>query len=54
MRHDIRLVKLDGTESVLLKNDYWTTRPGRSYHYFYYGSLDGQVVKRALKRFTAK
>ena len=54
VRHDIRLVQLDGTESVLLKNDYWTTRPGRSYHYFYYGSLDGQVVKRALKRFTAK
>ena len=54
VRHDIRFVDVDGTESVLLKNDYWSTRPGRSYHYFYYGSRDAQVVKRALKRFTAK
>ena len=61
VRQDIRAVwpvgselYPEGKEEILLKNDYWTTRPGRSYHYFYYGSLDGQGVKRALKRFTAK
>ena len=54
LRHDIRAVWPDGTETVLLKNDYWTTRPGRSYHYFYNGSYDGQIRSKTLTRFTAK
>lgn len=54
MRHDIRAVWPDGKEEILLKNDYWQTRPGRSYHFFYYGSYDAQITKKALKRFGAK
>lgn len=54
LRHDIRAVWPDGTEKVLLDNDYWTTRPGRSYHFFYCGSYDGQVRSKKLTRFSAK
>lgn len=54
VRHDIRLVWPDGKEEIILKNDYWTTYLGRSYHYFYYGSYDTKIQKRGLKRFTAK
>lgn len=54
MRQNIRAVWPDGTEKVLLDNDYWTTRPGRSYHFFYCGSYDGQVRTKKLTRFSAK
>ena len=54
VRHDVRAVWPDGTEEILLKNDYWTTYVGKSYHYFYYGSYDGQVRKKGLTRFGAK
>lgn len=54
LRHNIRAVWPDGTEKILLDNDYWTTRPGRSYHYFYLGDLNGKVRSMKLTRFTAK
>lgn len=54
VRHDIRAVYPDGTEKILLKNDYWTTYMGRSYHYFYLGDLAGQVRSKKLTRFGAK
>ena len=61
VRQDIRAVwpegsKLypEGKETILLKNDYWTTYMGRSYHYFYHGDLNGQVRSKKLTRFTAK
>ncbi len=61
VRQDIRAVwpvgsKLypEGKEEILLKNDYWTTYMGRSYHYFYRGSYSGKPVKKTLTRFGAK
>lgn len=61
VRQDIRAVwpvgselYPDGKEEILLKNDYWTTYMGRSYHYFYRGCYDGSVVKKTLTRFGAK
>lgn len=54
IRHDVRAVWPDGREEILLKNDYWTTYVGRSYHYFYHGSYNKQVFNKKLTRFTAK
>ena len=61
VRQDIRLewpvgctLYPEGKTEIILKNDYWSTYLGSSYHYFYYGSYDTKVQKRALKRFTAK
>lgn len=52
--HDVRAVWPDGTEEILLKSDYWSTYLGRSYHYFYRGSYDGQVRAHGVTRFSAK
>ena len=61
VRQDIRAVwpvgselYPEGKEEILLKNDYWTTYMGRSYHYFYRGSYSGTPVKKTLTRFGAK
>lgn len=54
IRHDVRAVWPDGREEILLKNDYWSTYVGRSYHYFYHGSYNKQVFNKKLTRFTAK
>lgn len=55
MRQDVRAVYPDGTEKILIQNDYWTTRPGRSYHYFYVGDLAGDVYRKTTcVRFGAK
>lgn len=54
VRHDIRAVWPDGREEILLKNDYWSTYMGRSYHYFWYGCYNGDIQSKKLKRFGAK
>ena len=61
VRQDIRAVwpvgselYPEGHEEILLKNDYWTTYMGRSYHYFYHGDLKGKVRSKKLTRFGAK
>lgn len=61
VRQDIRAVwpvgselYPEGHEEILLKNDYWSTYMGRSYHYFYHGDLKGNVRSKKLTRFGAK
>lgn len=61
VRQDIRAVwpvgselYPEGKEEILLKNDYWTTYMGRSYHYFYHGAYNKDVFNKKLTRFTAK
>lgn len=53
--HDIRAVDPEtGESTILLKNDYWSTYLGRSYHFFYHGSISGAGRSKKLTRFGAK
>ena len=61
VRQDIRAVwpvgselYPEGKEEILLKNAYWTTYMGRSYHYFYHGAYNKDVFNKNLTRFTSK